>query len=62
MKFNPDNEMLLYELNKKKRQEQIEDGIYQKVKEGMMESMLKFSTNTLENKFKKNFFANVLKF
>ena len=42
-KYNPDHDHIVYELAKKKKQINIDEGIYEKVKQGMIETMTKFA-------------------
>lgn len=42
-KYNPDSELLLYNLAQERRQKEVEDGFYFKVKQGMMDNMNKFA-------------------
>ena len=42
-KYNPDHDQIVYEMAKKKKKQNIDEGIYQKVKQGMEENMMNFA-------------------
>jgi thiamine biosynthesis lipoprotein ApbE len=45
MKYNPDSELMMYNVQKQQRQQEIDEGFYFKIKQGVQERLIKFANN-----------------